>query len=503
MILAMLVVSACAGNAPHATPVPPARLTQEPVVEAAAVPIETAVAEAPADESPSPLDDLLNQWMTPGNGLCDAPGAVLLVDSPTGRYLKAAGVTSLEDPRPVQVDDRFEIGSNTKAFTVILALQLQDEGVLSMDDPLSKWLPELAAQIPNGDQVTLRQMAGNTSGIWDYADPLMQPIVDANDQEGLAQSYTPQELVDYAIANGSPDFAPGEGWHYSSTNFILLGMVVEAATGKSLAELYQERIFDPLEMTSTSYLEGSPEPGSIVDGYYAISGDELTNMTNWNATQGGAAGAIVSTAEDMSRFIGGLVGGELLQGTSLDAMFDFRELDISEGGGVFAGYGLGIIDFQTNGFSALGHAGQTAGFQSVWFFVPESATAFVLLTNSGSCHVIYLPSTLAPETLGVTAGSGGFAQSCANVDLPYPRPEPEYNTKVVRDLSLFADALAGLAVERIAELDALLAGATVLPIPWLQIGGVVLLAYLFALLTTVIPAYQAARIYPAEALRYE
>ena len=189
-------------------------------------------------------------------------------------------------------------------------------------------------------------MAGNTSGIWDYADPLMQPMVDANDQEGLAQSYTPQELVEYAIANGTPDFAPGEGWHYSSTNFILLGMVVEAATGKSLAELYQERIFDPLEMTSTSYLEGSPEPGSIVDGYYAISGDELTNMTNWNATQGGAAGAIVSTAEDMARFIGGLVGGELLQGTSLDDMFDFRELDISEGGGVFAGYGLGVIDFR-------------------------------------------------------------------------------------------------------------------------------------------------------------
>ena len=114
IILAMQVVSACAGNAPHATPMPPARLTQEPVVEAEAVPKETPAAEAPADASQSPLDDLLNQWMTPGNGLCDAPGAVLLVDSPTGRYLKAAGVTSLEDPRPVRVDDRFEIGSKPR-----------------------------------------------------------------------------------------------------------------------------------------------------------------------------------------------------------------------------------------------------------------------------------------------------------------------------------------------------------------------------------------------------
>ena len=76
--------------------------------------------------------------------------------------------------------------------------------------------------------------------------------------------------------------------------------------------------------------------------------------------------------------------------------------------------------------------------------------------------MIYLPSTLAPETLGVTAGSGGFAQSCANVDLPFPRPEPEYNAKRVRDLSPFADALAGLTAERVAKLDALLADATVL-----------------------------------------
>ena len=113
-------------------------------------------------------------------------------------------------------------------------------------------------------------MAGNTSGIWDYADPLMQPLIDNNDQEGLAQAYTPEELIDIAIANGAPDFAPGEGWHYSSSNFILLGMVVEAATGKPLAELYQERIFDPLGMESTSYLKGSPEPGSQVDGYYTI-----------------------------------------------------------------------------------------------------------------------------------------------------------------------------------------------------------------------------------------
>ena len=125
----------------------------------------------------------------------------------------------------------------------------------------------------------------------------MQPVIDANDRAGLVKSYTPQELVEHVIVNGKPDFAPGKGWRYSSTNFILLGMVVEAATGKSLSELYQTRIFDPLGMKNSSYLEKSPKPGAIVAGYYKTPNGKLTDVTEWNATQGGAAGAIVNTAE--------------------------------------------------------------------------------------------------------------------------------------------------------------------------------------------------------------
>ncbi len=410
MFFLLVVLSACA-------PVP-------------AAPIAAPTAIPPRGIDEAALDGLLDQWLKGGNGLCDAPGAVLLVDGDVpslaaGRYLKAAGVASLEDERPLQVDDRLQIGSNTKAFTVILALQLQEAGVLSMDDPLSKWLPDLAARIPNGDQVTLRHLAGNTSGVWDYADPLMQPLVDNNDQEGLAKGYTPEELIELVIADGAPTFAPGEGWHYSSSNFILLGMVVEAAAGKPLAELYQERIFDPLGMTSTSYLEGSPEPGSQVDGYYAVPGGELTNMTGWNATQGGAAGGIVSTAEDMARFARGLFGGGLFQDdATLAEMIDFRELDYGEGGGVFAGYGLGLIDFETAGFKAIGHAGQTPGFQSLWFWAPEAQASFVLLTNSGSCRVTFMPSSVTPEMIGLGTGtiSGGSMDAAQQVEPAAAKP---------------------------------------------------------------------------------
>jgi len=450
MSAALFFVSACA----PALPVPQWVPTAEPL---AAQPVQGAPDQAA-------LDGILDQWLAPGNGLCDAPGAVLLVDSPAGRYLKAAGIASLDDGRPLQTGDRLEIGSNTKAFTVILALQLQEEGVLSLDDPLHRWLPELAARIPYGDQVTLRQLASNTSGIWDYADPLLQPVIDANDQAAIVQAYTPQELVEYAIANGAPDFAPGRGWHYSSTNFILLGMVVEAAARQALAELYQERIFDRLGMADSIYLEGSPQAGAIVDGYYTIPTGELANMTHWNATQGGAAGAIVSTAEDMALFADGLFGGALFQeAATLEEMLAFRELTYDEGSGIMAGYGLGLISFGTQGFTAYGHAGQTPGFQSIWFRIPEIDTTFILLTNSGSCQVMLMPVSLAPQILGLEVSSvSDNAEFCAYSDLPFPRPEPAYDAKRVRDLSAFTDALAGLTEKRRAELAELLANATLL-----------------------------------------
>ncbi|MCB9149297.1 MAG: serine hydrolase [Caldilineaceae bacterium] len=239
---------------------------------------------------------------------CDAPGAVLLVDSPEGRFLQAYGLASLEDKTPMQVDDRFEIGSNSKSFTAVLALQLQEEGVWSLADPLIQWLPDVAARIPHGDAITLRHLASNTSGVWDYANPLIGSSIENNT---LEQGYTPQELIDYVVANGAPDFAPGQGGAYSSTNFVLLGMAIEAATGQSLADLYQRKIFAPLAMVDSALLEGVPAAGQIVDGYYTPPSGALMNTTRWNGSQGWAAGGIISTAADMAAYAKALDSGQL------------------------------------------------------------------------------------------------------------------------------------------------------------------------------------------------
>lgn len=327
-----------------------------------------------------------------------APGLVLLVDTPDGQYLQAAGVASLEEPTAVSVDDRFEIGSNTKSFVTAMLLQLQEEGTLSMDDMLSDWLPEQADAIPNGDQVTLLQLAQHTSGIWDYGDPLLEESV--LDPDMLVQGFTPEEIVQYAIDNGTPEFTPGEDgqWSYSNTGYVLLGEVVEAAAGDSLGNLLQERIFDPLNMESAALIPGVPESGEIINGYYSADDGTMLDTTSWNASQAWAAGAIAMNAEDLLVYAKALSAGELFEDPdSLTQMltFDPNGLD-----GVLP-YGLGVIDFGglpgAEGF--WGHEGQTPGFQTLWFTNPATGTTIIGFSNSGSYEAFAfaeVPSLLTP-----------------------------------------------------------------------------------------------------------
>ncbi len=362
------------------------------VVEATAVPtaetVETTVdpVPPPADEAydlPAELSAQLDAFLQSqvysegDNPEGAAPGLVLLVDTPDGRYLNAAGVSSLENGTPMQVDDRLEIGSNSKSFVITVLMQLQEEGVLSFDDMLSDWLPELAAQIPNGEQITLRQLAAHTSGIWDYGDPIISE--GANDPAKLEVGFTPQELVQYAIDNGTPDFAPDEGWKYSNTGYILLGMIAEKAGGLPLGELLQERIFDPLDLETAVLINGVPEAGSITDGYWYMDDGTRLNTTNWNASQGWAAGANAMTAADLATYGQALAAGELFQDPdSLAQMLAFDDRAMLSGG---APFGLGLIDF---GSGYWGHEGQTAGFQSLWYTNPEGNITVVGLTNSAA-----------------------------------------------------------------------------------------------------------------------
>jgi len=263
-------------------------------------------------------------------------------------------------------------------------MQLVENGVLSLDDPLSKWLPEQAASLPNGDQMTVRQLAHHTTGAWDYGDDIIGAGI--ADPAKLVQAYTPAELVQYAIDNGTPDFAPGdEGkWNYSNTGYILLGMVIEAASGQKIGDLYQSHIFDLLGLESAVFLEGVPEAGQITtNGYYWVDGERV-DTTNWNVSQGWAAGGNAMTAADLATYGKALAAGELFQNPdTLNEMLAFDPSALMEGG---APYGLGLMDFSGDG-AYWGHSGQTIGFASLWYINPDKEILVVALTNSASYNV--------------------------------------------------------------------------------------------------------------------
>ena len=340
---------------------------------------EGAMAGALTEQMVAQLDAFLQSQVYSDGGDPEgaAPGLVLLVDTPEGRYLNAAGVSSLENMNPMEVDDHLEIGSNSKSFLIAVLMQLQEEGVLSLDDMLGDWLPEQAEQIPNGEEITLRQMAQHTAGIWDYGDPIIGEA--AADPDKLEQAYTPDELVQYAADNGAPSFPPGEGWKYSNTGYILLGMVAEKATGQSLADLFQARIFDPLGLETAVLIEGVPHEGEITtQGYWWQDDGTRLNTTNWNVSQGWAAGGLAMTAEDLAAYGSALAAGELFNDAeSLEQMLAFDERALLGG----AAYGLALQDYG-NGY--WGHEGQTAGFQSLWYTNPEKGITVAGLTNSAA-----------------------------------------------------------------------------------------------------------------------
>jgi len=246
---------------------------------------------------------------------------------------------------------------------------------------LCVYWPEQAALFENGDQMTLRQLAQHTAGLWDYGDDIIGGGV--TDPTVLETSYTPEELIQYAADKGTPYFEPGaEGkWQYSNTGYVLLGMILEKVTEQPLAELYQTRIFDPLGMESAKLIEAVPQPGEITTHGYWFENGESFDTTNWNASQGWAAGAVAMTATDLATYAHQLAMGGLFQNP--ETLAEMLNFDPSARLGVGASYGLGLFDVAGDG-TVWGHAGQTLGFQSLWFTDPADGIVVVGLTNSAA-----------------------------------------------------------------------------------------------------------------------
>jgi D-alanyl-D-alanine carboxypeptidase len=296
-----------------------------------------------------------------------APGAIVYVRTPTATRAGVAGYADRDQHISMRAADRYRIASVTKAFVSVVILQLEAEGKLDIDDAVAKYLPGV---VPNGAAITLRELMNHTSGLFNYTDDsafVNDPITN------FARAWTPPQLLALAFAH-PPNFAPGTNWSYSNTNYIVLGLVAEAVTGKPLGEDLQERIFTPLNLTSTSFpatIELAPD---LVHGYVKLPGSPLIDISaGLNPTWGWAAGAIVSTARDVTMFYRTLFTGKLLAATQLAEM---KSTTQSSGT-----YGLGIDSTFPACGRAFFHVGDFLGWENIAYSTASGKRQAVVMVN--------------------------------------------------------------------------------------------------------------------------
>ncbi len=283
-----------------------------------------------------------------------APGAIVLVRDGDRTTRVVGGYANLATRRPMRASDRFRVGSTTKTFVSAVVLQLAGEGKLALDDSVERWLPGL---VPNGAAITVHHLLNHASGLADYApeddDTFISRVL--ADRHG---TWEPRELIAIGTAH-PPLFPPGAGWSYSNTGYILLGLIAEAASGKPLEAELRARILAPLRLRATSFDTEPRIAGRHAHGYSRFGAQRRFDISVLDQSWAWAAGAIVSTADDLARFYRALLGGRLLPPRLLAEM----RTTVPVGGGHQA-YGLGLIKSRYPCGIFWGHGGETFGYES-------------------------------------------------------------------------------------------------------------------------------------------
>ena len=302
-----------------------------------------------------------------------APGAIAAVSTPEGTWVETLGVANKASGKPMRADMHHRIGSVTKTFTATLLLQAAADGRLSLDDTIDQYVKG----VPNGDKITLRQMANMSSGIASYT-------LDEQWQEELFSDpkkvWKPEKLARIGIKD-SPVFAPGKGWQYSNTNYVLLGLVLEQVSGKPLGKLYQKGIIEPLNLRETSFPNTEdPSLPKPYDHGYTLQGQsngKPTDATHWNPSWAWSAGGMISTVEDLlvyGRALG--TGGGLLpreqQAERLTSFLYGLKPNTPH-----RAYGIGL----GNQRGWLGHTGELPGYNTTLYYNPELDTTAVVEVN--------------------------------------------------------------------------------------------------------------------------
>jgi D-alanyl-D-alanine carboxypeptidase len=328
------------------------------------------------------MERLLNTLRREGSGLGTG---ITFGDGHHDTTLSSGSRQFLVD-EPIESDDLVRVGSDTKLFVASVVLQLVGEGRIELDAPLDRYLPGVlrypADKVPgdpavfDGRSVTIRQLLQHTAGVGDYGDDLGYVL---NPWHQIVAP-TPQDLLAYGVAKG-PTQLPGTAFRYSNNHYTLLGMLVQSLTGRTLATEIEERIAGPLGLENTFFAESGQRalPGEHVHGY--LTATVPVDMSYFEPAVWWAAGALVSTPDEMNTFMSALIAGQVVPPSQLAEMQ--KTIPMGDGNS----YGLGIVRRQLSCGEAWGHAGFVAGYQTFGLAMADGTHAFYTLNSSIAVHL--------------------------------------------------------------------------------------------------------------------
>jgi len=297
----------------------------------------------------------------------EEPGAaVIAVREGEVVFRGAFGVANLELGVPLEPEMVFRLGSITKQFTAAAILLLEEDGKLAVTDSINDYLPDYPT---NGHTITIEHLLSHTSGIFSYTS------IPGYMETTVRHDMSVEELIEQ-FKDQPMQFSPGERWSNSNSGYILLGAIIEKASGMSYPEFLEKRLFEPLDLQQTYY--GGPQivPNRVTG--YDEGADGLRNAYPLSMTQPYAAGSLLSTVDDLARWSAALFGGRLLNPASLEKMT--RRFVLNDGSSTSHGYGLALTNLR--GLPALNHGGGIFGFQTLGVYIPEGEVYVAVLSNN-------------------------------------------------------------------------------------------------------------------------
>lgn len=377
----------------------------------ALVPLDSAAMDAVVDDMASEFRQI---------------GMVVLIKTPDGEYVNTWGATELGGTEPPTLDTKVRIGSNTKTWTGTVILQMVQEGKISVDDPVSKYRPD----VPNGDNITIGQLLDMRSGLYNYTQTLeLNRALD----EQPERVWQPEELVALGLSN-PPTSAPGAEYNYSNTNTVLLGLIAEKLDGKPISQIYQDRLFTALGLKDTSfpantdtsipapYTAGYSYSGNVEtlgEGKESLSPERIAAIdagtvtprttTNDNPSWTWSAGQGISTANDIATWVKALGAGDLLDAQTQQLRID--SVQPSDAAGT-AAYGYGVAQMGP----MYGHIGEMPGYNSFMGYDPANDVTFVVWGNLAPTVDGNAPAAQVAKALIPYVYAGSAAAAADDVD---------------------------------------------------------------------------------------